>query len=175
MGDTFGGRNGSKWVTHLVYAQICVSPVRRAFEGCASISEAHLELLCAPNEEHIWNGFVLQMGDTFGAWWSDMRGRAEVAEKSSDGCNLLGESVIGRVAGVMVLGADSTSRSVPSGVHIWKQKIFQMGDTFGGRNASKLVTHVVYAQICVTPVMRAFEGFAFISEAHLESFCPPNE
>ena len=66
------------------------------------------------------------MGDTFGAWWSDMRGRAEVAEKSSDGCNLPGESVIGRVAGVMVLGADSTSGSVPNGVHFWKQKMFQM-------------------------------------------------
>ena len=51
-----------------------------------------------------------------------MRGRVEVAEKSSDGCNLPGESVIGRVAGVMVLGADGTSRSVPNGVHIWKQK-----------------------------------------------------
>ena len=104
-----------------------------------------------------------------------MRGRVEVAEKSSDGCNLPGESVIGRVAGVMVLGADSTSRSVPSGVHIWKQKIFQMGDTFGGRNASKWVIHLVYAQICVTPVRRAFEGLAFISDVHLESFCPPNQ
>ena len=40
----------SKWVTHLVYAQICVTPVRRAFEGFASISEAHLESFCAPNE-----------------------------------------------------------------------------------------------------------------------------
>ena len=47
---TFGGRNGSKWLTHLVYAQICVSPVRRAFEGFASISEAHVESFCAPNE-----------------------------------------------------------------------------------------------------------------------------
>ena len=42
--------------------------------------------------------------------------------KLSDGCNLLLGSVIGRVAGVMILGADSTSRSVPNGVHIWKQK-----------------------------------------------------
>ena len=32
-----------------------------------------------------------------------------------------------------------------------------------------------YAQICVTPVRRVFEGSASISEAHLESFCPPNE
>ena len=104
-----------------------------------------------------------------------MRGRAEVAEKSSDGCNLPGESVIGRVAGAMVLGGHNTSRSVPNGVHIWKQKSFQMGDTFGGRNGSKLVTHVVYAQISVTPVMRAFKVCASISDAHLESFCPPNE
>ena len=95
--------------------------------------------------------------------------------KLSDGCNLLSGSVIGRVAGVMILGADSTSRSVPNLVHIWKQKIFQMGDTFGGRNGSKWVTHLVYAQICVTPVRRVFEGFASISEAHLESFCAPNE
>ena len=104
-----------------------------------------------------------------------MRGREEVAEKSSDGCNWPGESVIGRVAGVMVLGGHNTSRSVPNGVHIWKQKRFQMGDTFGDRNGSKLVTHVVYAQISVTPVRRAFEGFASISEVHFESICAPNE
>ena len=42
--------------------------------------------------------------------------------KLSDGCNLPGESVNGRVAGGMILGAGSTSRSVPNGVHIWKQK-----------------------------------------------------
>ena len=40
----------SKWVTHLVYVHICVTPVRRVFEGSASISEAHLESFCAPNE-----------------------------------------------------------------------------------------------------------------------------
>ena len=74
-----------------------------------------------------------------------MRGRVEVAEKSSDGCNLPGESVNGRVAGVMVLGGHNTSRSVPNGVHIWKQKKvptgwhiwrqkrFEMGDPFGVR------------------------------------------
>ena len=70
-----------------------------------------------------------------------MRGRAEVAEKSSDGCNLPGESVNGRVAGGRILGADSTSRSVPNGVHIWRQKMFQMGDAFGGRIGSKWVAH----------------------------------
>ena len=42
-------------------------------------------------------------------------------------------SVIGRGAGVMILDADSMSRSVPNVVHIWKQKRFQRGDTFGGR------------------------------------------
>ena len=115
------------------------------------------------------------MGDTFGAWWSDMRGRVEVAEKANDGCNLPGESVIGRVTGVMVLGGHNTSRSVPNGVHIWKQKRFQMGDTFGGRNGSRWVTHLVYAQICVSPVRRVFEGCASISEAHLELLCAPNE
>ena len=62
------------------------------------------------------------MGDTFGAWWSDMRGRVEVAEKSSDGCNMPGENVNSRVAGVMVQGGHNTSRSVPNGVHTWKQK-----------------------------------------------------
>ena len=118
---------------------------------------------------------MLQMGDTFGAWWSDMRGGVDVEEKSSDGCNLPGASVIGRVAGVMVLGADSKSGRVRNGVHMWKQKRFQMGDTFGGRNGSRWVTHLVYAQTCVSPVRCAFEGSASISEAHLESFCAPNE
>ena len=61
--------------------------------------------------------------------------------KLSDGCNLLSGSVIGRVAGVMILGADSTSRSVPNGVHIWKQKMFQMGDAFGRGFGSKWVAH----------------------------------
>ena len=61
--------------------------------------------------------------------------------KLSDGCNLPGESVNGRVAGVMILGADSTSRSVPNGVHIWRQKMFQMVDAFGGRIGSKWVAH----------------------------------
>ena len=87
------------------------------------------------------------MGVTFGAWWSDMRGRVEVTEKASDGCNLPGESVIGRVAGVMILGAYSMSRSVRNVVHISRQKRFQRGDTFGGRNGSEWVIHLVYAQI----------------------------
>ena len=78
------------------------------------------------------NRLVLQMGDTFGAWWSDMR-EGLGGGKLSDGCNLPGESVNGRVAGGRILGADSTSRSVPNGVHIWRQKMFQMCDAFGGR------------------------------------------
>ena len=96
--------------------------------------------------------------------------------KLSDGCNLLLGSVIGRVAGVMILGAYSMSRSVRNVVlHISRQKRFRRGDTFGGRNGSKWLTHLVYAQIYVSPVRRAFEGFASISEAHVESFCVPNE
>ena len=47
-----------------------------------------------------------------------MRGGVEVEEKLSDGCNLLLGSVIGRVAGVMVLGGHDTPRSVPNGLHI---------------------------------------------------------
>ena len=84
-----------------------------------------------------------------------MRGRVQVAEKSTDGCNLLGESVVGRVAGVMGLGANSRSRSIRKVVPIWKKKRFQMGGRFGGRNGSKCLTYVVYAEISVTPGRRA--------------------
>ena len=76
------------------------------------------------------NRLVLQMGDTFGAWWSDMRGRVEVAEKASDGCNLPGESVIGRVAGRWFW------------VDIIRREAFQMGYTFGNKKGSKWVTHL---------------------------------
>ena len=84
-------------------------------------------------------------------------------------------SVIGRGAGVMILGAYSMSRSVPNVVHIWRKKGSKGVTHLEAGNGSKWVIHLVYAQICVTPVRRAFEGFASISEAHLESFCATNE
>ena len=51
--------------------------------------------------------------------------------KLSDGCNLPGESVNGRVAG-------GGGFWVP----IVRQEVFQMGYTFGGKKASKWVTHL---------------------------------
>ena len=85
---------------------------------------------------------MLERGSTFGMVlyskhiWSMVErhaGAVEAAEKASDGCNLLPGSVIGRVAGVMILGVYSMSRSVRNVVHISRQKRFQRGDTFGGR------------------------------------------
>ena len=87
------------------------------------------------------------MGDTFGAWWSDMRGRVEVAEKSSDGCNLPGESVIGRVAGRWFWVDIIRREAFQMGYTFGNKKMLQMGDTFGDRNGSKWVAHLVYAQI----------------------------
>ena len=123
---TFGGKNCSKCVAHLAYARICWRQRVRLFDGFPSILRAH------------WEPFVLKMCKLH--IWSMIVRHARVARtglKIGFPCNLLPGTVVGLARKMTVL-----KNSV-------RRKAFQMCCTFGGKNGSKCVAHLAYAQSCV--------------------------
>ena len=97
----------------------------RIFDRLVSILKAHLEAFWAPNVLTIWSMIVRH---------------ARVARtglKIGFPCNLLPGTVVG-LARKMTVQKNSVRR-----------KAFQMCCTFGGKNGSKCVAHLAYAQSCV--------------------------